>query len=305
MSIIKKVLTKIQNNGLGWFLSKIFYKIKAKSGFIKWQFKEAPVYSNPSNLDLADIEQALIDNKVKLVDYNPLLIGFESFKKQGWFSENYHGGSSFVAWNEKLLEHWIAYELLNLGNYGEHDIYVDIAAGASPWARELRTREKIKSFAIDLSPIPNEFKQLEYYRQENGTATRFADSSVRGVSLQCAFEMFSGNDDVALIGELSRILKKGGKAIIVPLYMHTSYRFYATPDFYGRNDNIQESDADVYIRYDIEGIPSSRKYSATKLCTRIISEIERNSMDYTLRVLRNKSELGPDIYCHFILEITK
>jgi ubiquinone/menaquinone biosynthesis C-methylase UbiE len=169
----------------------------------------------------------------------------------------------------------------------------------------LRTREKIKSFAIDLSPIPNEFKQLEYYRQENGTATRFADSSVRGVSLQCAFEMFSGNDDVALIGELSRILKKGGKAIILPLYMHTSYCFYATPDFYGRNDQIQESDADVYIRFDCEGIPSSRKYSAAKLNTRIISEIKRNSMDYTLRVLRNKSELGPDNYCHFILEITK
>ena len=286
-------------------MSKIFYKIKVKSGFIKWQFRKAPVYTNPSNLELVDIEQALINNAVKLVDYSPSLNGFEIFKKQGWFSDHYHGGYSSGVWNEKLLEHWIAYELLDLESYAEHDIYVDAAAASSPWARELRTRKKINSFAIDLSPVPDEFKPLEYYRQEDGTNTNFENSSVSGLSLQCAFEMFSGNDDVALIGELSRILKKGGKAIILPLYMHTSYRFYATPDCYGRNDNIQESDADVYIRYDIEGIPSSRKYSAAKLYTRIISEIERNSMDYTLRVLRNKSELGPDIYCHFILEITK
>ena len=301
MNIIKK----LRSNGLGWVLGRIYYKIKGKSGFLKWQFREAPVYKNPNNLELVGIEQAIIDNAVELVDYNPSLSGFESFKKQGWFSDAYHGGYSSGVWNEKLLEHWIAYELLNLGNYGEHDIYVDIAAAASPWARELRTREKINSFAIDLSPVPDEFKTLEYYRQENATNTRFADSSVSGVSLQCAFEMFSGNDDVALISELSRILKKGGKAVILPLYMHTSYRFYATPDFYGRNDQIRETDADAYIRFDCEGIPESRKYSAAKLNTRIISEIKRNSMDYTLRLLRNKNELGPDIYCHFILEITK
>jgi SAM-dependent methyltransferase len=129
----------------------------------------------------------------------------------------------------KLLEHWITRDLLGLKSYSPESLYVHIAACNSPWARVLREKRGLAAFAVDLSEVGKLYKDLSYYRVADATSTSFENSSVSGASLQCAYEMFTGDNDTQLIKELNRIWKPGGKAIVTPLYMHTHYCAYSTP----------------------------------------------------------------------------
>jgi ubiquinone/menaquinone biosynthesis C-methylase UbiE len=128
-------------------------------------------------------------------------------------------------------------------------------------------------------------------------------SSVKGASLQCAFEMFGKDNDKLLIKEMNRILAPGGKVVILPLYMHTHYCSYSTADYYGKG--YSDNEGIEYLMLGSYGIPSSRKYDVKTLYGRILRVIEDEGMEYKILILRNKEKLGHSIYCHFILEITK
>jgi hypothetical protein len=216
--------------------------------FDTWRFRNAPRYANPTSAELERIENDLKALGIEVIDYAPPPDRFQQFKLGNWFPENYHGGRASGVWDEKLLEHWIAGELLQLEHWPPSDVYVDIAACNSPWAKTLRERYGISAYAIDLAPVGRAYQDLPYYRSENATRTGFGDGEVRGASLQCAYEMFQGQDDRALIDELARILAPGGKVIILPLYMHTHYCSYSKPEYYGKG--YPDPGAKEYIRVD-------------------------------------------------------
>lgn len=276
---------------------------KLGRSYSEWYFRNTPQYANPTPDELCQIETDLRALGIEMADYAPAPGLFQQFKAGAWFPPNYHGGEASGVWDEKLLEHWISGDLLGLWHWVKEDIYVDIAACNSPWAQVLHERLGLSTFAIDLGPVGPSYCHLPYYRSENATQTTFQDSSIAGASLQCAYEMFVGDDDQRLIPELARILKPGGKAIILPLYMHTHYCAYSTPEYFGKG--YPDADAQEYVRLDCSGVPSSRKYDAQHLKDRVLRPLEQVGMGYHLRILRNKHELGQNIYCHFILEIQK
>ena len=300
--MIVDTLRKIQRYGLVGSTERLLNRVRRQSGFDKWRFRNAPRYASPTDDELLQIEQELRELGIGVHDYSPPAQGFSGFQAAGYFPDDYHGGRKSGVWDEKLLEHWIAAEKLNLFNYSKDDIYIDVAACGSPWVKALRERHEIQAYAIDLV-VDQAFSTLDFYREENATKTRFLDSSVRGMSLQCAFEMFLGSDDLDFIAEIRRILKPGGKVIILPLYMHTHYCAYSSADFFGKG--YSDPGATTYVRMDTWGIPSSRKYDAATLKKRLLSRIDQEGLEYDIHALRNKNELGEDIYCHFILEITK
>lgn len=270
--------------------------------YLRWRVRREVEYKSPTPVENARIEDDLRKLRIPVDDYMPSPIAYGAFKDEEYFPLDYHGGREGGVWNEKVLEHWISFELLNLAQFKPSDVYVDIAACTSPWAKVLRERRGLSAFAIDLELGP-EYRDLPYYREENAVATSFASGSVRGVSLHCAYEMFVGSDDTALLDELARILEPGGKAVIVPLYMHTHYCAYSTAEFFGRG--YSDPNAIEYVRLDCFGVPSSRKYDAATFSDRVLRRIEGLGMKYRLLALRNKEQLGSDVYCHFVLEITK
>lgn len=300
--MIIDTLRKVRRHGVLGSANLLLRRVWKKSGFDKWRCRNAPRYTNPTDAELLEIERELRKTGINVQDYSPPPSGFSAFKAAGYFPADYHGGIQSGVWEEKLLEHWIAAEMLNLFKYGKGDIYIDVAACGSPWAQVLRARHQIQTYAIDLE-VPLAFSMLDFYREENATKTNFPNSSVRGMSLQCAFEMFLSSDDVDFIVEIKRILKPGGKVVILPLYMHTHYCAYSTPDFFGKG--YSDTDATEYVQMGAWGVPSSRKYNAKTLKERLLNSIEREGLEYEIYALRNKEELGEGIYCHFILEITK
>ncbi|MDX2478963.1 MAG: hypothetical protein QNK24_01350 [Desulfuromusa sp.] len=301
-SMIANTLRKIRRHGILGSANLLYERLRRKSAYDIWRCRNGQEYTNPTDAELLKIERALKDSGVPVQDYDPSPAGFTDFKAAEYFPSDYHGGIQSGVWDEKLLEHWIAAEVLDLFKYGKDDIYVDVAACGSPWAQVLRARHGIQSFAIDLE-VPYSFSTLDFYIKENATRTHFADASVRGLSLQCAFEMFLDSDDIELVPEIKRILIPGGKAIILPLYMHTHYCAYSTPEFFAKG--YSDIGAVEYVQLGAWGVPSSRKYDAVSLKERLLDIIEREGLEYTILVLRNKAEFGSEIHCHFILEITK
>lgn len=91
-----------------------------------WRFRDAPQYASPTPTELLAIEADLRTLGVSTEDYAPPVDRFERFRAERWFPSDYHGGSTGEVWDEKLLEHWIASEILGLGEFGADDIYVDI-----------------------------------------------------------------------------------------------------------------------------------------------------------------------------------
>lgn len=273
----------------------IFYTTKAK-------ILRIPEWKNPDENDFIEIEKQLQQHGIALFEINFDKKKFEQFKNQFDFGSDFYGGScNTIVFNEKILEHYIAFTMAVQKMPSKKDVYIDIAAANSPWARLLRDKG-YTSYAIDLSP--SQFQDLEYYQTMDATATLFPDSSVSSASLQCAYEMFNHDDDIRLICELKRILTVGGRVIISPLYMNTHYSGYCSPEFWNKRES-HPSDAILYVNTHSVGIPFSRKYDADKFQERIVRTIQENNMDYHLYVLRNPKELDPNIYCHFILEIIK
>lgn len=293
----------IYRHGLSGLARKLFYFLGHKSGYTAWRFRNAPKYANPTIADIESIESNLAKLGVTIQDYTPSPESFKAFQAENWFPADYHGGKTGGVWDEKLLEHWIASDKLNLMDFGANDIYVDVAAANSPWVKNLRERKGIPAFAIDIDKVGLAYRHLPYYRKEDATNTTFENASVKGASLHCAFEMFMKDDDTHLLKEAARILRPGCKMVILPLYMHRHYCAYATPEYFGKG--YSDPTSKEYIRMDCLGVPSSRKYDAATLKDRILDPIESLGMSYQLLAIRNKAALGSNIYCHFILGIER
>lgn len=155
---------------------------------------------------------------------------------------------------------------------------------------------------MDLAPHPS-LARLPHTITADATASPFAAASVGSASLQCAYEMFSGDADTRLLGELARILRPGGRVVIAPLYMHVEACYYQSPEHYGRATG--DAGAARYLRREAHGVPASRKYSAATLKQRVLEPARRAGLEARVKVLRNKASLGRGVYLHFLLVLDR
>ena len=125
------ILNKIKQHGILGSAKKAanLVKRKTQNRYHLWRVKETSLFSNPDKNQINDIEEDLKKLNVNIEEYNPSVDSFKDFQESRYFPLDYHGGIDGPVWNEKLLEHWISYELLDLSNYLQDDIYLDIAAG--------------------------------------------------------------------------------------------------------------------------------------------------------------------------------
>ena len=114
---------------------------------------------------------------------------------------------------EKCLEHYLSFTLLGLSSA---DTFVDIAAAGSPFSALLRRRVGMRAYRLDLSyPKGIHGHDIGADAGETGLPEGFATA----MALHCAYECFMGDADVRFVHEAARILKPGGKYVILPLYL--------------------------------------------------------------------------------------
>jgi hypothetical protein len=254
----------------------------------------------PTAEELARIEAEMSGSGLEVRDYVAEPSAFFDYCSKMQFPTDYHGGVDGSVYIEKLLEHFVAWDMIGLDDAGRWP-YVDIASAASPWAGILR-KQGIEAYSLDRAPDPS-LTKVDYYIQADATTTDFRPDSIGSASLQCAYEMFEGTADTRLLLELGRILVPGGRAVILPLYMHTQACYYQSPEHFDRC--FGDADAARYVRRNVPNVRCSRKYSVVTLKSRVLEPAARAGLEPAIHVLRNKSAFGDSVYLHFILTLDK
>lgn len=266
------------------------------------QYKNSPSVPDLILNDLLDLEIELkkyVD--VRTVDWFSET-EFQNFEKNLGFQTIYNKAEN-KRYRRKIMEYYCVNKLLKLDEWDEKDIYIDVGAASSPFAKYLRENKGIKSFAVDISD--GLYSEIPYYIKEDATDMHFPDDSVTGISMQSAFEMFAGSADIDFIREAARILKKGGKVVIAPLYLHKKYLSTMSPNYYCMG--IADVGSLKCIRTDCRGaIPFARFYSIESLNERILKFSRKCGLTplvYTLpQELVEKDQF---VYLKFILVLEK
>ena len=118
--------------GLSWRKLRPFY--------YQYRFSSVANFVSPTMEELSAIEEDLQAHDIMIQNFTPSHSDFEKFQTEAWFPPDYHGGRTKGVWDEKLLEHWLASDLLGLDDYSSDDIYIDVAAGSSPLSKAFINR---------------------------------------------------------------------------------------------------------------------------------------------------------------------
>lgn len=197
---------------------------------------------------------------------------------------------------EKCLEHYLAFRHLRVS---KSDVYIDIAAGGSPWARILN-KKGIKSYRLDLA-YPEGIHGINV--GADAGSTNLPDGFASVLSAHCAFECFMGSADIRFVRGAARILNEKGRYGIIPLYLDDTY-YVAVSPYCNQQYVTIDSEAKRVWRDDEYKVPFARHYSPESFKKRIYSVIPE-SMTGKVLYFRNLTDVmkhyqGQRIYCFFM-----
>jgi len=202
---------------------------------------------------------------------------------------------------EKLLEHYLAFEATRPA---PGHTYIDVAAQNSCWASCLRQRH-VKAYSLDLIYRPG----VRGWRiGADAQAVPLPSESVDAMSAHCAFECFQGGSDVGFIREAARLLRTGGRLVIVPLYVDDTHFIATSPYTVVDPDGFDEGAAVVWRDDEYDEV-FSRHYSPEALVERLGGTLDLFSEARVVHVtnldsLRERWS-GSRLYSYFMLECRK
>lgn len=196
----------------------------------------------------------------------------------------------------KQVQHYLSTALTPIKR---SEVWMDVASSTSPFPEILARVYGVTVYRQDLS-----YPQGIHGLRIGGDASSIPlpESSIDRVSLHCAFEHFEGRADTGFMKELARILKPGGTACIIPLYVSDTYQIMTNPRYWLLRGIPKEKRAQTTIsRTYWESF--GRFYDADALRERIIQPLNAAGLDARLI----KAELPREIdYPSFVvLHITK
>lgn len=141
-------------------------------------------------------------------------IGREDFVA---FKDLYHDPRGMID-DAKLVEYYISYRWLDLG---PDDTYIDVAAQDCPFAFFVRDRFGSTVYRQDLYYL----KKGVHGPDIGGSAAKIPlqSESVSKISLHNSLEHFEGKNDIKFFREAHRLLRAGGKLLVVPLFIGDRY----------------------------------------------------------------------------------
>jgi SAM-dependent methyltransferase len=187
--------------------------------------KNNNIVQHPSTLNLDSILTDL--NKTGFLDVREIdFSGFDSWLEKINYHNNYPAyvsefGSSLI---KKAAQHFLSLALLDIHSEG---VLIDIASSNSCFFDIInRTHQLTHVFRQDLN----------YDDGVNGDKIGcdaanipVSSNSINYLTLHCSWEHFENNSDTNFIKEASRILVPGGKLCIIPLYLHSVFTIFTSP----------------------------------------------------------------------------
>jgi hypothetical protein len=193
---------------------------------------------------------------------------------------------------EKSLEHFIAQHFLELS---PSDVYIDIANGGSPVPEIYRRLYGCVTYAQDLT------YEAGIHGNKIGSdagSLPLPDGTVNKMALHCSLEHFEGDSDSQFVMEASRVLRVGGKFVVVPLYT-SSVCSVATDVLVSGHDLVKFED-DAVVAYAKEwGNRHGRFYDPDHLLSRLLSKSK--TLVFKLVRIVNAKEVSESAYARFVL----
>lgn len=226
------------------------------------------------------------DFEINVTDYRQYLNNAEYHK-----FHNYYDGGKASNFTEKSLEHYLTAKLLNLSR---RDVYIDIGNANSPTPEIYHKLYGCKVYRQDLV-----FPEGIHGNIIGGDAGNMPvqDGFATKMALHCTFEHFEQDGDIRFIKEASRVLNKGGKLLIVPLYLFNRYAIQTDPSALPKAGIPFESDAILYCAKGW-GNRHGRFYDVPHFIARIRNNL--NDLKLTIYVIQNEKEVDSSCYVKFM-----
>lgn len=295
MGLLKRFVSRVRRKGIIDTLEAAFNISMGVADYYFNPLARKHAHLPPSNF------QSIRGDIVRLgIDVIPYRINLEDFHK--WlektpfpkeYKDSYRDSYGPHMFIEKALEHYLSTVFLGLN---ETDTFIDIAAANSNWAELAEPIYGCKGYMLDLS-----YPTGIHDNKIGADATRIPlpDGFASKIALHCAFEMFENDADIRFIPEAYRILKPGGKMVIIPLYIHNLYHAEQNPRLDRRGLDYQG--AERYWRPNF--VRFARFYSVEAFKQRIVN----NMADFHLNIysIENEKEVNDQCYCKFVAVFEK
>jgi len=221
---------------------------------------------------------------------------YKRYLDQVNYPENY---PKYYPWNlpEKALEHFLAFTLLDLK---KNDHFIDVGAENSPHVEIFRRLSGCRGYVQDIMLKPG-----IHARKIGCDASRIpvAGGFFDAILAACSLEHFENDSDMDFLKEASRILRKKGKLVILPLYLHT-HPFYVTDPAFSVPGNVHFGEKMNIHCVKEWGNRHGRFYCAETLRDRLIDN-NSSQMEFKVIYFKNFKEIDPSSYCRFALLGTK
>ena len=231
------------------------------------------------------------DLHVHLNEYRRYLL-WADYRQYG----DYYAGPGRLNYVEKSLEHYVAWDLLDIK---PDDVFIDIANDHSPAPEIYSSLSKCRSYRQDLMFEPG----LHGDRiGGDAAAMPIPDAFASKMALHCSFEHFEGDSDLRFIAECRRVLRPGGRVCILPLYLHTEYSIQIDPLLHLNSGMPFEPDAKIHCARGYSN-RHGRFYDVDHLSRRVRAQAE--GMRLTIYDLQNAGDVSPLCYLKFVLLLEK
>ena len=235
---------------------------------------------------------------VESFSLEPHIAGFKAHLQLEDYTGDYrtYGGADHHCLLEKSLEHYLS---LAIAGPLSGQTAVDIGSCKSVVPRILRRLFDIRCFEQDLV-----YPSGVHGDQVGSSAADIPlpDASVDFMMLHCTFEHFEGYADTAYVKECARLLKPGGRTVILPLYLNANHC-----NITGETDDVVcdtidfDDDAQYYCRIPQWQNRFGRHYSPSALMQRVISPARESGLIPRLFRCRELDKIDSRLLLRWVL----
>jgi SAM-dependent methyltransferase len=229
------------------------------------------------------------------IPYQELTLSTPRFAEYFWRAEYALRYPDYYRGNlpEKSLEHFIAMELLQPN---ADAVFVDLASEGSPLPEIVTRIHHCKAYAQDIM-YPAGINEDRI--GGDACAMPVPDGMATAACLTCSLEHFEGDADTRLFRELARVLRPGGRVVVVPLYMYIEPVIITDPTYSATLDIPFDSEATLYCAQGWKN-RHGRFYSPESLYSRVIEPCPQ--MQFTVyQVIGAMEQIHHSTYARFCL----
>lgn len=223
--------------------------------------------------------------------------GYRAYLQRAAYPRGTYGDESSptAPFHEKTLEHYVAFDVLQLG---ADDVFMDVASNLS----------RVPDLASGLFGARAYRQDLAYPAGLHGdriggfaSSVPLEDGSLSAITLHCSFEHFEGEEDTRFIHEAARLLRPGGKLVILPLYLAEAHTL-VTSRLWG-GPRLDDEGTEAALRVRQRESTFTRQYRPARLKERVLDVDPR--FESEVLFVENQEAISPSCYLKFVLVMTR